>query len=138
MQHCVLAYKIPIAVLDGILESMSSTEREAIHWVVVSSEVLGMQSLKSIWTDRLSLAMCILPASICSTDEVVFELLCAEWPVGKASALLLTCDQKKLEGSLATLHVFEIDVHREFSDILTGATTAICMFARKIGSVTDT
>lgn len=129
-QYCVLAYKIPLKFLDGILEWMPSVERQTIHWIVVSGDVQGMQSFNSIWADRVSLALCILPDTNCSTDEIVFDLLCAEWPSNMSSVLLLTCKRKQPEGSLRKLDVLEIESHMELGDVSKSTATEICMLMR--------
>ncbi|MDO8778283.1 MAG: hypothetical protein Q7K57_58120 [Burkholderiaceae bacterium] len=111
----ILAYRVPLAVLDGILQWIPQDDLDLIHWLIASYDANSMQSFDSIWSARASLAMCIFPDASEDSDEALFELSSVECPAGVASTTVLHCDGQKPRGSLSEFESLVIDLSRPSS-----------------------
>lgn len=130
---CVLAYRIPVAVLDHILQWIPDQDLIAIHWIVVSSDVAGMQALDTLWTSKAHIVMCIFPEAGKVMDEALFEVFCSEWPSGSVSAVVLHCEGHQPLGPLSTLYSLGIDVSIPLGELSKQVAAELTSLARAIG-----
>jgi hypothetical protein len=131
-RFCVLAYRVPVAVLDNILQWMPSQELAATHWIVVSSDATGMQSLDALWSKKASIAMCIFPEAGKHFDTALFEVFCAEWPSGGASAVVLHCEGHQPLGQLSILNAVSINVLKPLAELSEQVAAEIATRARAV------
>jgi hypothetical protein len=107
---CVLAYRVPLALLDNILEGMPPEDQTATHWIVASDDLDGMQAFNTLWSMRARIAMCMFPTPSEAADEALFDIFSVEWPTGLSCAVVLCCEGQRPWDSIAELESLAIDV----------------------------
>jgi len=116
MAHlCVVAYLVPVALLDSVMQWMPQETSGAVHWIVASGEVNEMQVFDTLWSMKEQVTMCILPAAGEASDEALFDIVAVEWPRGTSSVIVLCCEGQRPVGPLGGLTSLVIDPEPSFS-----------------------
>jgi hypothetical protein len=129
----VLAYRVPVAVLDNIFQWIPDQKLAEIHWIADSSDVAGMQTLDTLWTSKAHIVMCIFPEAGRVLDEALFEVFCSEWPSGGVSAVVFHCDGHQPLGPLSTLNSLGIDVSIPLGELSKQVAADLTSLVRGIG-----